>query len=792
MQPDSVHQSGRLEHIAFYFLLGAIILAPLAFWPSAYVPLDLVKTVIIALGTLVSVILFGFVAVKERRIMLPPKSLLWVSIAIVVSMLISSFLSIQIGKSIFGQGFEIGTASFGILLFVAGLSTFVLSSRRPDRVIILYVGMAAAFLILYIFQVLRLFFGVKFMSFGMLNTITSSVIGPWFNIGIFSIVIALVSLSALAFLPLSRRMKIVYWVLTVLAIIATFIVNNFGISVASTIVFLGLTVFVTLQRERPTGGRVGAFFKGLAWVPAIVFIISLVITWRGTGLARPVTDKLNVTHAENVLPWQYTLDVTSQAIKSYPLFGVGPNHFVQAYLTYKPSGINNSDFWNTEFINGFGLIPTFVTTQGVVGLILWVLFFIFFGIAGARALRRLPTDPAERFIIVSSYAAAVFLWLMAILSVPSHALVFYAFVFSGIFLGTAVAHNALTGTVYSPAMGTRAYKILPSALSVLVLIALIWGLQYVKKTVALSFFSKGIHELTASSNYDAADADFARALSLDKSDVYWQGRAETALARVTALGATINANTPAATTQTVLKQINDALNQGLTYARSAVAYDPTNYYNYLSQARISEAAANLHLGNGYENAVAAYTTAANLNPYNPSIYLSLGRLQASQNKLDDALRSVGASLQVKNNYLDGVFLLSQIYAAKGDLASSITAASVATQLNPTNPLLLFQLGLFKYNNKDYDGAATALKSAVSLQADYANAKYFLGLALARLGRTDDAITQFESIAVSNPDNQEIGLILNNLKQGRPIFADAVPPITTAPEKRSSLPIKEKR
>jgi tetratricopeptide (TPR) repeat protein len=326
-------------------------------------------------------------------------------------------------------------------------------------------------------------------------------------------------------------------------------------------------------------------------------------------------------------------------------------------------------------------------------------------------------------------------------------------------------------------------------------VAVIWGLVYAKKTVALAYFASGVKQLTTASragDSGKADADFAAAQKWDPSDIYLQARAEAGIARANQIGSSVTAQSSASTTQAALARVVAILNDSARYAKAAVAYDPSNYYNYVSEARVAAAAAKLNASNAYESAVQAYTAAIGLNPGNPTLYLSLAQLQASANKLDDALRTVGAVLQVKNNYLDAVFLLSQIEAAKGNLADAITAAQVATQLNPQSPILFFQLGLLRYENKGYAAAAEAFTQAIKLQPDYANAQYFLGLSDARLGRNGEAIAQFQNLAASNPDNQEVAFILGNLRVGKSPFADAQPPITPTPEKRPTLPIKQKK
>jgi tetratricopeptide (TPR) repeat protein len=773
-----------------------VILAPLSFWASPFVSLDLVKTFIIALGTIISVVLLGFVSIKERRLALPPKSITKLSFLLVISLIISTFVSIHAGKSFFGQGFEVSNASFLIMLFVAALVSFTIVSRQRERAVVLYAGIAAAYVIVYIFQLLRIIFGAKFMTLNILSSVASSIMGGWYNLGSFSMVIVIVSLLALILLKLSTKMKSAYTVLLVLSALAAIIVSDSRVWLVSTIVFLGLSIFLSIEKKnlvKPSysGSKIGLFFKSLSWLPVIAFIVCSIFVWKGAAISNPIIYTTNTGYSELVLPWQMTLDVTASVIQSFPLFGVGPNHFTQAFLAYKPAGINPTDVWSTEFSNGFGLIPSFVATQGLVGAILWVLFFIFFAIASARILRNLPQESDKRFMLISSFIMAVFLWLIAFVSVPSHTIIFYTFVLTGIFFGLASAAGSFPSRVYAPAIGTKMYKVFPIVISILVLVMVVWGVVYIKKTAALADFASGMKQLSVVGNTQAADQYFTKALKLDESDIYWQAKAETALVAAQQLASTVTSTSTASTSQEVLTQITSILNQGLSYAKNAATYDPTNYYNYISQARISEAATNVGMANGYENAVQAYTSAINTNPFNPSIYLSLAGFEARQKKYDESLQVLGKALQVKSNYLDAVFLLSQVYAAKGDVPNAITAAKVAVQLNPQSSLLLFQLGILDYSNKDYAGAAQALDSAIKAQPDYANAKYFLGLSLARLNQNEKAIAQFDDLAKSNSDNQEVALILTNLRAGKSIFADAPTPVVTAPEKRPNLPIKEK-
>jgi hypothetical protein len=192
---NSQTMSSRAEAAGYYVFLVTTILSPIIFWPSAYIAVDTVKTVVIGLGVIVSAILLGYAAVKESRLVLPPKQILWTSISLIVSAL----FSVHVGKSLFGQGFESNTVSFIAVLFVAALAAFTLIQKKLERSIILYIGIFASYLVVFIFQALRVIFGSNFASFSIFVTQTSSALGNWFDLGTYSIVIVLISLCAIIF-----------------------------------------------------------------------------------------------------------------------------------------------------------------------------------------------------------------------------------------------------------------------------------------------------------------------------------------------------------------------------------------------------------------------------------------------------------------------------------------------------------------------------------------------------------------------------------------------------------------
>lgn len=785
--------SEKRKNLPYYLLLATVVLSILAFIPSAYFSIEFTKAIIISIGTILSAVLLGFTYLKDRRISLPPKSIFWSSIVICGITIISAIQGVHVGKSLFGQGFEIATTSFILILFLISLISYLVISEKPQRALSIYVALSGSFLLLFIFHTIRFILGAKYVTLSVLSTLTSTILGRWFDFSILAIVIGTIAILALNILAMEKKMKIMSYILVILSMVTAFVVNDSRIWIVSTITFIILTFIMSYLNRNLTDKRgFAGFMRKIAWLPLVIAVFSGIMFYTGSKLSSPVAGSIGANYSEVSLPWQVTLDIVSGSIKSSPLFGVGPNQFSKAYLAFKPAIINSTDAWNTEFSYGFGLIPTFIVMTGILGLVSWIIFFIFFGILGTRTVKRMPENPIKKFFILTSLTSSTFLWLGLILFVPSHAVLVMTFLMTGIFVAFAVEAGAVP-FVISPQQGTRSYKIMPSFMILLIVVGVVWGLFYVKKTVAMTYFGSGVKQLTEKNDPEKADQKFAKAVALDDSDIYWQAMVEATLARARNIIVTANqtAQTASSSAETMDKVVA-LVNEALTYSRNAIKNDPTNYYNYLSEARVSEFATNLKMDNGYENALNAYNNAIARNTLNPSLYLNMAKLQASQNKLDDALRSVGMAIQIKNNYLDAIFLYSQITAAQGNLPEAIIAAEMAVKLQPENPQLYFQLGLLQYNNKSYSEAAKALGMAVKLQPEYANAKYFLGLSYYRLGMNTEAITQFEDLAVTNPGNSEINLILTNLKAGKSPFVNAEPPVTPTPEKRSSLPVKEKK
>ncbi len=763
----SQHNTRSLETWAFRIFGATVFLSPIIFLPVSYIPLELIKTYLIVLGVMISLGLYTIIFYKEKRIPVPPRTITYPTILVLIGAIISALVSSSFSNSFSGIGTELYTVGFLLVLFAGSYVSYLIVSRRPERAVILYTYLASSFLVLALIQIARFILGAKAFTLGVLPSLTSTILGGWYALSAYAFIVLLIIIIALIYLPLSSRMKAIYSLVGVLAFVAMFFINDPRIWTISAIVFLGYALYSTFSKSLDSRSM-SAWLKRISWVPVIVFIVSALFVWKGDSITAPVTAKIGASYSELRLPWQMTLDIGANVLENNPLFGIGPNNFTQSYLTYKPLLINTSSVWSTEFSSGSGFLTTIFATEGFAGIATWILFLILIGVGGVKVFRRLPTDQVTRFVTVSSYLALVSGLILLLVSVQPHAILFIIFILLGIFFGVATTHNLLPN---SDIVLNKNIKniIYPAIIGVFVLAGI---LIYTKNVVAVIDYTKGGSVLNSTGNAVAADKYLASALSLNNSDIFWRGRAQVSLQAIQNVANSVGTSTDPVIIANATSSINALLGQARKYAESAIAHDPTSYYNYISLARVLDLAVKFNVPNAYKDALANYTEAVKYDPYDPALYLEVAQVQASNNDMTSAIQTINTALRLKINYSDAYALLLQIYVAQNDTKNALATAEASVQVDPNNPVTLYQLGVLLYTTNDYANAITVLERAVKLSPNYANAEYFLGLSYARQNRTADALAQFQNIEKSNPNNQDVAYIISALQAGESLF---VPP-----------------
>lgn len=786
-------KSHLFEKISYWSLLVLIFLLPTFFIPSVFSSVEFSKVLLVIFSVLISLTFWSLARLSDGNIKFA-RTLVFPSILFVVCIyFISSLFSDNPLISIIGNGFELST--FG-LVCVGFILMFLVSSlfRNRDKIFFSYIALLVSFLLVFLFQGLRLMFGSDFLSFGIFNDQASNIIGKWNDIGIYFGLVALLSVTTLEIARFNKLLKIFLYFASIGSLFFIIVINFktvwYIIGAFSLTFFLYSLVVNRITKKHQPDAVMSPKIKKVPYLILFFLVISVVFIVDGFRNNHIISDSIgkyfNISQVEITPSFQGTFDVFKQNLKENPIIGSGPNSFMKNWLLFKPGGVNNTIFWNADFNYGAGSISTFITTTGLLGLVSWIAFIALFFYIGLRFIFIKTNDPFSRYLIVSSFLASCYLWLINIFYVPSATLFFLTFFFSGLFIATLLSEKLITVKTFTY-LGNPRRSLLTVVALVLIAISSVTGCYiYLQKYFSSIYYQKALGSMTINTDTNVAENYILKGLKFSKSDLHYRLLLEIYLNRLNLLGTQKNNISK----EEFTKHLELIFRNMSVVIKSAIEYDNKNYLNYFVAGRLYEYL--IPVEGAYKLASDYYQEALKLNPKSPLINLSIGRLEFTNKNNAKAKEYLIKAIQLKNNYTDAAFLLAQAEVADGNIKNAIKLVEATSTLMPDNPVAFFQLGVLKYSEKekDYKGASEAFEKAVALDTAYSNARYFLGLSYFNLGKREAAIEQFEVVQSYNPDNKEVALILKNLNEGRSPFTDALPPIDSKPENRKNLPIKE--
>lgn len=793
------------EHLLFLILTALFILIPFFFIPSAFFPLPFAKSLLVLIGTVVALVSFLIILIKKGSVIFLKSPILAALAFLSAVYLLSSIFSSSSVMSFFGYGFEIGTFS-SILLMTILVYLVSISFQEPKKLFIANAGFLLVSGILVLIETVLILSGGGPLPEGILGTLLSNTVGKTNELAIFFGITALMTLVALEILKFGKIHKSV---LHGILILSLFVISAVGFSTVWYVLGVIILLFFIYQmtflnssvsrmsvvssagNESSSGNgretRLQSPRRKIAPRTLIVAVIALLLILPiGRDLTQVLTAKSGINNFEVRPSWSATQEIFKNTLKTDPLLGSGPNRFSTQWQLYRPD-INLSNFWNVNFDYGIGFIPTALVETGIIGGLAWLAFILSILYVGFRALSVRTIDQMTRYFVLSSLSVTLFLWTTNVLYAPGPAIFTLSFFFTGLFVASAV----LAQVHKSATVSFLAYpKISFAAVTLAVCLLLAGaGLGYMlfERGRSSFYFQKGTSAINLDADLDKGESLILRALRLVKNDIYYRALAELKVIKINNLIAAVSGKTEASEQEKI--EFQDLLTDAIESARLAEKRDSANFENRAVVGKVYETIIPIQIAGAYEASKSAYEEALKLSPRNPSLFLALARVEVANNNLVGAEEYINKAFGLKWNYPDAIFLQSQIDVAKGNLPAAIKSVEQLAVVSPNDPLVYFRLGLLKYEAKDFRGAIQGFEKSISLVPVYANAKYFLGLSYAKIGRLADAVAQFEGLESTNPENREIDLILANLKAGREPFADA--PVTEPkPEKRKELPVSE--
>lgn len=778
--------------MASWALTALVFISPLFFLPTTLASFQFTKMFLMYIAVILAVVGWMIGRLSDGTLHYPKNWTFGILGIGLVIYLVSSIFSPAKMVSFFGQGNEVGTF-FAILMFSVALylsSQYFSSNKKLSYLIVAFV---LSSLVVVTFQALRIIIGPGFLSLGAFNFQADTLIGSWNDMGVFVGISAILSFITLELLPIKKNFK---WLFVFLLVASLFILSVVGFApIWYVIGALALVFFVynfSFRQSRESAGLSSS--KSVVPISSlIVLIIALLFVLSKGNLYNFLANDLKMSYFNRynsgivtVQPtWYGTYVIAQSSIVKHPILGVGPNRYVNEWQVSKPQAINLTDLWSADFGYGIGFLPSLTVTIGVFGFLAFLAFFAMVLFYAYKVLFAKISDPFERYISVVTTAVTVYLWIFAIIYVPSPVQMTMLFIFTGALLGKSMSHGFIKTSEWVYAKEARSSFVVVLGLVFVMLGSIVSGYMITKKYVGSVFFTQAMAKMNTSQDISGSQELIIKASRSNNEDVYFRAIAEIELFKVNQI-----LSSKDVTNEIIQTQAIPIFGNARKAAEDAIKYDRTNYENWMLLGKIFETVMPIAGDDAFNNAMVAYGQAKVLNPLNPTIPLVMARLNLSHKDPEKAKQWIVESLKLKGNYVDAIFFYAQMQVNQGDIKGAIQSVLALAQVSPNEPGLFFQLGLLYYNDKDYESAISAFKRSIDLVPNYANAKYFLGLSYDKIGKTSLAIEQFEGIVQTNPGNDEVNLIIKNLRAGRDPFANAKPPIDNKPEKRSTPPIKE--
>ena len=464
------------------------------------------------------------------------------------------------------------------------------------------------------------------------------------------------------------------------------------------------------------------------WMALPIFFLAISLFF---VLLNPQIPWISQKANEIFLSQKSSVGISLQAIKERPVFGSGPGTFFYDFLKFKDPSFSQTPLWNVTFNQASSKALNDLANTGILGFIALLAFIVlplFYGIKFLVLEKRTGLEPPQKepskiywILNLGILAALSAQAVMYFLYNPNITLIFLNFIMIA----------SLVSLVH---LGKKDYELKPSSLLTLIItflftLVFIFGLGLLildgQRYIAEINYVNGLSSLQAG-NEDTGIKELGSAASLNpSSDLYFVQLSQVYLLAL----------------QNTMKNITSA---------------PSDTDKSKVQALIA-------------SSVNAAVFATNLNPDNSSDWANRGYIYQSLNGL------IGdSSTWAKNAY------------------------DQALALDPNNPYLLTQEGATDFistqtlgqanvdqKNQLLSDAQTKLEKAVSLNPNYSDGLYYLGLVYDALGQDSKAIQEFTKVHQLNPNDTSIPKILANLNAGYPALQQATPPAPTPPTDNSS-------
>ncbi|MDO8561501.1 MAG: tetratricopeptide repeat protein [bacterium] len=756
------NNTSRLDRVAEWCMILLFGLLPIFFIPIPWITTVQAKSSLVAVLLLIAAACFVIARFKEGSIKIPASLVLAAGLLMPLVYAISVAVSGVSQVSLVGEGVEQDTLAFTCILFAALALSALVFSNSPRASVKAIRGLFVGGFVLVALEIVHFVFPGLGLG-GVLLGQTGNAFGNWNE---FAILLGLLVVLGIALRKTEAAAGSWGYLFDVVALISAFfliIANFFDVWTAVGLAGLIALLVQHYASRAQLGNAAATLGSKRTWITLVVLALFFMLF--GNLLVNVLPAQIRVANIEARPSLQGTIAIGQQALTQPAslFFGAGPNTFSREWGLYKPTSVNQSDFWNTNFTSGVGTIPTSFVTTGIFGVIAWILFALALIVLAYRALVRYGKGE-ERNLSVSSFAiASAFLFSFYVLFVPGPALSTLVFLCVGLLVALSL-QTGLTRTMQISLRG-NGWKgpAAVAGLAVFGMVVVVSSVGISRVLVAEMVLNRGIVVYNETQNIDAARSLVTTSLSIypPNARAHRVG-IQLGLAQLQQLMAKADPKDEEAR-----KQLQGILDKTIESGMNAVAINGSDYQNWLELAGLYQQLAGVKVEGTYDLARSAYDNARKKNPLSPLPLIQLAQLEVLEGNTDTALQDLAAAIQLKPDLASAYYMASQIYASKKDFKSAIPAAANAAQYGGNDPLGWYNLGAIAYAGADYATAVTAEEKALTLNPQYANALYILGLSYYELKRTDEALQVFNALNQLSPGQKVVTDILDNLNAGKP-------------------------
>jgi len=440
-------------------------------------------------------------------------------------------------------------------------------------------------------------------------------------------------------------------------------------------------------------GKIKSIAKDYSYVLQLIAAVIFAV-----GLGIVVFQIVSAPQKPILLPFNHGFQVAfaaisqdSQHMAQSLLVGSGYGTFSSDFTRYISPSFNSFSFWNLTFAFSSSYVLELLATTGVLGLFAFAFIFVNFLRTKASPSNPLFLATISVFILtlIVPFSYSMVFLLFALLSLfVSYRAIANARGFDTIALNLVTLRQGLISVSEEGAKKNKENLILPGIILALTVIVAVFVLFYL--TGSGSSPRKGYLALIDS------DIKFASSFSQDalksgtktynletqaiteypyRSD-YYRLFSQINLALAANIVTAQQGRKPS---QDVQNNIIALLQQSINSARQAVTLSPLSSVNWQNLGQIYRNL--IGVGQNAEQfAVASYNQAITLNPSNPGLRIELGGIYYQLKQWDLAQNQFTIAEQLKADYPNAYYNLGHVLEIKGDLQNALAQYRIVAQL----------------------------------------------------------------------------------------------------------------